>query len=94
MISINKVSNSKKIVHFVHLTARTGGIEVFLPLIINSMPQYEFKILVIRRPVTGDANVYDSYKGVIKYGSNNNMKAIYKVFIYAFLHRKEIFHVS
>jgi len=84
---------AKKIVHLVHSSSKPGGIEVLLPLIINSMQEYVFKVFVIRKPIPSEQNVYKSLNISAEYGSKNNFKAFIKILIYTYKNRKNIFHV-
>ena len=84
---------TNKTVHLVHISPRPGGIEVLLPVMINALPEWDFEALVIRKFLPGDQNVYDLLNNPVVYGSNNNLKALYKTLIYALKYRKDIFQV-
>lgn len=80
-------------IHLVHLTTAPGGLEVILPMIVKSLPAFEFRAFIIR-PETGKRpDVYEGTGIVRKYGSGNNLVAAARLFLYARRYRNEIFHV-
>lgn len=90
---MNKLGEKTKIVHLVHYSSRPGGIEVLLPVIISNMKNWLFQGYVIRKSFNNDPNVYDSTNVLVKYGSQNNLLAIVKLFIYSYKNRDDIFQV-
>lgn len=82
----------KRVVHFVHLSASFGGIEVLLPVVINAMTDCNFKAFVLRRPKSNEHNIYNHLNIPVSIGHNNNIKAIQKLAVYAFKNRHDIFH--
>lgn len=84
---------SKRVVHFVNMSSTPGGIEVLFPVIIKSMPDYDFKALVIRKKIENKPYIYEALNIPVQFGGNNNLIALLKVFTYVFKNRKDIFHV-
>lgn len=80
-------------IHFVHLHAEPGGIEVLLPKIAEQMPRHSFQAFVVRPPVEGQANVYQGKEIAVSYGSAKNRIALWKLWRYARKHREDMFHV-
>jgi glycosyltransferase involved in cell wall biosynthesis len=79
-------------IHFVHLSAGPGGIEVLLPVQAEKLPNIVFKAFVIREKPQG-TNVYDNSGIEVRYGHRQNLAAVFKLFFYVVKNRKEIFHV-
>jgi glycosyltransferase involved in cell wall biosynthesis len=79
-------------IHFVHLSAGPGGIEVLLPVQVEKMPDFNFKAFVIRGKEDG-TNVYDNTGIEVKYGHQRNLQAAFRLFNYVLRNRNEIFHV-
>lgn len=79
-------------IHFVHLSAGPGGIEVLLPVQAEKLPNYEFKAFVIRAKPEG-TNVYDNSGIEVRYGHKQNLVAVFKLYFYVVKNQKEIFHV-
>ena len=77
---------------FIHISARPGGIEVLLPLIIKSSPAYKFSAFVIRPFPVEDSDIYHDVDIPIVKGSFKNYKALYKIITYARKNKKSIFH--
>lgn len=82
----------KKTVHFVHFSSRPGGIEVLLPVIVDSMPGYHFMGFVMNKAFPGDRNVYGLMRIPVVYGSGVNLKTSISLIRYARKHRNDIFH--
>jgi glycosyltransferase involved in cell wall biosynthesis len=78
-------------IHFVHLSAGPGGIEVLLPKIAKHANNRHFSAMVIR-PRPEKTNVYDHTGIPVTYGSKRNLAAAWCLFRYARKHRDEIFH--
>lgn len=78
-------------ISLVHLSSGPGGIEVLFPVIIKNMPERSFTAFVIRKE-HNETSVYENTSIAIKYGSNWNPVAYFKIFLYAIKHRKNIFH--
>ena len=83
----------KKTVHFVHFSAKPGGLEVLLPQIAKQLGNYDFKSFVIRPQGLNELNVYNETNIVITYGSNNSVEAILKFILYVLKNRNDIFHL-
>jgi glycosyltransferase involved in cell wall biosynthesis len=75
----------------IHLASGPGGIEVLFPVMINNMPERSFNAFVIRKE-DSETSVYENTAIPIKYGSNWNLVAYFKMFLYAVKNRKNIFH--
>lgn len=82
---------TKQVIHFVHLSAGPGGIEVLLPKIAEYMGDREFKAFTLRPEPA--SNVYDQSGLKVCYGSNNNLAAALKIFSYIRKNRNNVFHV-
>jgi glycosyltransferase involved in cell wall biosynthesis len=80
------------LVHLVHYSSRPAGIELLLPLIVKTMPDYKFKGFVIRKPVPSEPNVYDFMNIKVIFGGGN-FRAFFRMFHYARSKRNHIFHV-
>jgi glycosyltransferase involved in cell wall biosynthesis len=81
-----------KRIHFVHLSAGPGGIELGLPVQIEKMPHFNFSAFVIRgKEKVG--NVYENNPIEIKYGHQRNLQAAIRLFVYVRRNHEEIFHV-
>ncbi len=87
------MQNHLPAVHFVHLRASPGGIEVLLPEIIKSIPERPFQVFVIRPTENGNPDVYEGKDIPVLYGSNSNLPAFWKLWRYARQYPKDTFHV-
>lgn len=76
----------------VHYSSAPGGIEVLMPGIINMLPEKEFLVFVIRPPLKGYINVYQSTPQKVIYGSENNFIAAFKLWRFARGNKKSVFH--
>lgn len=85
--------NTRRKIHFIHLTSAPGGLEVLLPLIIRAIPERDFKAFVIRPPAADMPDVYENTNTTRQYGSLNNVIAAAKLFRYVRKNRNDIFHV-
>ena len=82
-----------KNVNIIHFSANPGGIETMLPWLICSLEDYTFEVFVLRPINNNQLNVYENSNVIIKYGSFSNIKLIFKLWLYAFKRKDEIFHV-
>jgi glycosyltransferase involved in cell wall biosynthesis len=76
-----------------HFHPRPGGIEVLIPVFTVALKQYRFSAFTIRKPRPEEVNIYNGLTMDYCYGSNQNLYAFVRTFIYAFKHRKSVFHV-
>lgn len=76
----------------VHYTSAPGGIELLLPDIINSLGEERCSVFVIRPPGAGKFNVYDGLPVNVSYGSDNNLVAAFRLWLFARRNRGAIFH--
>lgn len=79
-------------IQLIHFSSAPGGIEVILPVMVKNVPDRSFSAFVIRLNHSGN-NVYENIPLSVTYGSDNNIKAFVKFFLYALRRRKDIFHV-
>jgi glycosyltransferase involved in cell wall biosynthesis len=79
-------------IHLVHFSSGPGGIEVLFPVIIKNMPDRSFSAFVIRAGHIANS-VYENVPVSIKYGSNRNIPAYFKILFYTIKNRGAIFHV-
>lgn len=63
-----------------------------MPGVIDRFPPGTFTAFVLRPPVTGDYNVYNGVPVEVVFGSRNNLKAAWRLWIYASRNRDLIFH--
>jgi glycosyltransferase involved in cell wall biosynthesis len=80
-------------INIIHLTSKPGGIETLLPGIIDAMNNEKFKVFVLRPAKKNIVNVYTNTKNNVTYGSDNNLKAFFLLWLYARRNRLDIFHV-
>ena len=83
----------KTTIHFVHFSAKPGGLEVLLPQIIRELKNYEFRAFVIRPQTSNELNVYKNEKIDLTYGSNRSVIAFFKFILYVLKNKKDIFHL-
>jgi len=76
----------------VHYTSAPGGIELLLPDIINSLDEERCSVFVIRPPGAGKFNVYEGLPVNVSYGSDNNLVAAFRLWLFARRNRGAIFH--
>jgi len=86
--STNKLTESICLVHF---NKTPGGIEVLLPGIVRAFSERVFNVFVIR-PSDG-LSVYENINCNVTYGSRINLKAIFKLILFARRNRLSVFHV-
>lgn len=79
-------------IHLVHLSSGPGGIEVLFPVIIKNMPERSFSAFVIRNEHLTNS-VYKNVPVSVEYGSNRNIPAYLKMWLYTMKNRTAIFHV-
>lgn len=84
------LENSVCIVHF---SSFPGGAEVLIPEIVIGCPDKKFIPFVIRPDNNNSVSIYDGLISNIHYGSRSNIVAGWKLFRFALMKRKEIFHV-
>ncbi|MHC1731138.1 MAG: glycosyltransferase [Bacteroidales bacterium] len=82
----------KSTVCLVHYTSAPGGIELLMPDIINSLEEERCSVFVIRPPGAGKFNVYDGLPVGVSYGSDNNLVAAFRLWLFARRNRGAIFH--
>ncbi len=90
MIVLTKPNNS---IHLVHFSSRPGGIEVIIPEIIRSLPEFLFSSFVLRPNIANAPNIYGNLNIKVTYGFKSNLLVFYKLFVYAIRYKSEIFHV-
>lgn len=87
------MNNRIKQVHFVHMSATPGGIEVLFPSIIHNMHEFSFSAFVIRPPVLASSSIYNEINIQVNRGSCNNLASYYKLAFYGLKNRSDIFHL-
>lgn len=75
----------------VHFNKTPGGIELLLPGIIRAFREGFFHVFVIR-PSDG-LSVYENINCNVTYGSKSNLKAIFRLLLFARRYRQSVFHV-
>lgn len=80
-------------VYLVHYSYSPGGIEVLMPVIINGLKQYHFKVFVVRPPDENSLNVYKESDIEISYGSKITLFALIKFCYLCLKNRNSIFHL-
>lgn len=85
---------SEKIkVHLIHFSSRPGGIEVIIPEMVRSLPEFLFSSFVLRPNILKAPNIYRNLNIKVTYGLKSNLLVFYKLFVYAKKYKSEIFHV-
>lgn len=92
MTLCDDMSESTMKVCLVHYSSAPGGIEVLIPETIKRLSGYVFSAFVIRPPAVGVVNVYQGTGLAVRYGSAGNMKAAFRLWLYALKNRDAIFH--
>lgn len=78
---------------FVHYSSLPGGIEVILPQVIAHFKEYHFSAFVIRPSAQGKPDVYAGKEISVRYGSESNLRAVFRLFKFARANSENIFHV-
>lgn len=63
-----------------------------MPSIIDSMPDYDFSIFVLKPSPQKESNVYENAKAKIQYGCRSLVHTLVKLFLFARKNRQDIFH--
>lgn len=77
---------------FVIWRDQPGGIEVFLPEIINRLNDYSFEVFVLREK-SNTNSVFQETPVKVQYGNSRNWHLYRKLFRYAIKNRHKIFHL-
>lgn len=83
----------KKKIILVLWNSEPGGIEVLIPLIIKSLPEYSFEAFVMRPSGNECINVFKDTQIKVTYGSGNNFILYNKLLKFCFKNKSVRFHV-